>query len=121
MLSQSLLSLSLLIHLLFLSSSLFLVLPLVQVSSSATGSFWTTGTPMPTARSEITGAALNNKIYIVGGFDETGRSSTIVEVYDPRTDEWITSSTSTTTAANSAVAPLPQPLDHAAAASYINY
>ena len=61
---------------LFLLFSLFLVIPSVQASSSsslATDSFWTTGAPMSTARSEIAGAVLNGKIYIVGGFDETGR------------------------------------------------
>lgn len=83
-------------------------------SSSSTDSFWTTGASMPTARSEIAGAALNGKIYIVGGFNETGRSSSTVEAYDPSTDEWSTS----TAAAAAAVAPLPQPLDHTAAASY---
>jgi len=99
----------------FLSFGLFLAGPSVQASSSsslATDSFWTTEAPMPTARSEIVGAALNNKIYIVGGFDETGRSSNSVEIYDPSVDEWTTSTNTTATA------PLPEPLDHTAAASY---
>lgn len=98
----------------FLSLSLFLVIPSVQASSSssATDPLWTMGAPMPTARSEIAGAALNGKIYIVSGFDETGRSSTSVQVYDPSTDEWATSTTT------GAAAPLPEPLDHTAAASY---
>ena len=61
---------------------------------------------MPTARSEITGAVLNDKIYIIGGFDKNGKSTSNVEVYDPVTGKW-TQSTS-----------LPQPLDHAAAASF---
>jgi N-acetylneuraminic acid mutarotase len=108
----------LLISLFFLSFSLFLVIQSVQASSSSsslgTDSSWTTGAPIPTARSEIAGAALNEKIYIVGGFDETGRSSTSVEVYDPSVDEWTTSINTTTGAA----APLPEPLDHTATASY---
>lgn len=59
-----------------------------------------------TARSEITSAVLDNKIYVVGGF-ENGRSPTSeVEVYNPVTNNWST------------VAPLPQPLDHTAAASH---
>jgi hypothetical protein len=33
---------------------------------------WTTGAPLPTPRSEIAGAALNGKVYIIGGFDENG-------------------------------------------------
>jgi serine/threonine-protein kinase PknK len=61
---------------------------------------------MPTSRSEITSAVLNNKIYVIGGF-ENGRSSTsVVEVYDPITNNWTDA------------IPLPQPLDHSAAASY---
>lgn len=112
----------------FLLFSLFLVIPSVHASSSsslatdsssslaslATDSFWTTGAPMSTARAEIAGAVLNGKIYIVGGFDETGRSSTSVEVYDPSADKWTTGINTTTGAA----APLPEPLDHTAAASY---
>ncbi|HEY6405721.1 MAG TPA: kelch repeat-containing protein, partial [Nitrososphaeraceae archaeon] len=73
---------------------------------SNNSSYWTTGAPLPTPRSEIAGAALNGKIYIIGGFDETGRSTTKVEVYDPIGNNW------TTTAS------LPEPLDHTAAAIY---
>ena len=75
-------------------------------SQSGISSPWTCGAPLPTPRSEIAGAALNGKIYIIGGFDETGQSSTTVEVYDPIADKW------------TEAAPLPQPLDHTAAASY---
>ena len=53
-----------------------------------TPSLWSTGAPLPTPRSEIAGAALNGKIYIIGGFDETGQSTTTVEVYDPIADKW---------------------------------
>ena len=114
MLSQTLLESILPIF--FLSSSLFLVIPSASSSaSSAVDSFWTTGFPMPTARSEIAGAALNDKIYIIGGFDETGRSSSSVQVYDASVGEWVTT---TATATTKTVAPLPEPLDHAAAASY---
>jgi micrococcal nuclease len=81
--SQSLLESRLLVSLLLLSSSLVLVIPSAQASSSSTDLFWTTGTPIPTVRSEIAGAALNNKIYINSGFDETGGSSSTVEAYDP--------------------------------------
>ena len=60
---------------------------------------------MTTARSEITSAVLDNKIYVIGGF-ENGRSTvSTVEVYDPIANTWTT------------VAPLPQPLDHTAAAA----
>ena len=95
MLSQTLLESILPIF--FLSSSLFLVIPSASSSaSSAVDSFWTTGFPMPTARSEIAGAALNDKIYIIGGFDDTGRSSSSVQVYDASVGEWVTTTTATT-------------------------
>ena len=56
--------------------------------------------PLPSPRSEIAGAILDNKIYIIGGFDESGRSRTTVDEYDPVTDQWISAT------------PLPRPLDH---------
>lgn len=68
-------------------------------------SFWTEGAPMPTLRTEIAGAAIDNIVYVIGGFDSQGRAVATVEVYDSGNDSW------------SAVAPLPQPLHHAAAAS----
>src|SRR5919107_1574048 len=80
-----------------------------QTSSSTTTtsqSFWSTGAPMPTARSEIAGTILDGKVYVIGGFDGSGRSTTATEVYDPMANEWTT------------YAPLPQPLDHTAAASF---
>src|ERR671922_2880042 len=43
---------------------------------------------------------------IIGGFDESGQSTTTVEVYDPIADKWTTAD------------PLPQPLDHTAATSH---
>jgi N-acetylneuraminic acid mutarotase len=45
---------------------------------------------MPTARSEIAGAVLNDKIYIIGG-RTTGMASNVNanEAYDPLTDKWI--------------------------------
>ena len=75
-------------------------------TTTTSQSFWTTGAPMPTARSEIAGTILDGKIYIIGGFDRSGRSTTATEVYDPMANEWTTA------------APLPQPLDHTAAASF---
>lgn len=66
---------------------------------------WSVAAPMPTARSEITSAVLDGKIYVVGGFQATGGNSDIVEVYDPKGDAWET------------ITPLPVRLDHAMAAS----
>jgi N-acetylneuraminic acid mutarotase len=68
-------------------------------------SYWSNGAPMTTARSEIASAVLDDKIYVIGGF-ENGRSTvSAVEVYDPIANKWTTA------------APSPQPLDHTAAAA----
>jgi N-acetylneuraminic acid mutarotase len=50
---------------------------------------------------------LNNKIYIISGF-ENGHNTTTVEVYDPAANKW------------SSASPLPQPLNHTAAAASYN-
>ncbi len=67
--------------------------------------YWSNGTPMTTARSEITSAVLYNKLYVIGGFENGHSTVSAVEVYDPIANKWTT------------VASLPQPLDHAAAAA----
>jgi N-acetylneuraminic acid mutarotase len=96
-----------------LAGILFIVtgsfLPLLCINQMAVlaqleKSHWTTGAPLPTPRSEIAGTVLNDKIYVVGGFDSSGRSTSTIEVYDPMLDEW------------TQVTWLPQPLDHTAAA-----
>jgi hypothetical protein len=53
------------------------------VSAQATGQ-WTTGAPMPSERSEVAVAAVEGKIYVVGGFG--GQRE--LEIYDPETDRW---------------------------------
>jgi N-acetylneuraminic acid mutarotase len=60
---------------------------------------------MTTARSEITTAVLDNKICVIGVFENGHSTVSAVEVYDPIADRWTT------------VAPLPQPLDHTAASA----
>ena len=60
---------------------------------------------MPTPRTELTGAVLDEKIYGIGGYVKEGKKD-IVEVYDPDKNKWSTA------------ASLPEPLDHPAAASY---
>jgi hypothetical protein len=77
-----------------------------QPSSTNSNSSWMTGASLPTARSEIAGAALDEKIYVIGGFDSSGSSSDSVEVYDVIADKWTTGER------------LPQPLDHTAVASF---
>jgi hypothetical protein len=60
---------------------------------------WTTGTPMPSARTEIAVAEVGGKIYVVGGF----RGERELEIYDPAADRW------------SRGAAIPRALHHAAA------
>src|SRR5262245_4482094 len=60
---------------------------------------WMTGSPMPSERSEVAVAAVEGRLYVVGGFD----GQTELEVYDPTADRWTRR------------APFPRPLHHAAA------
>jgi N-acetylneuraminic acid mutarotase len=68
---------------------------------------WSNGTPMPTARTEVTGATLDGVIYVAGGFVSNGTHVALVEAYDTAGDAWLSPSP----------APLPQALDHAGAAA----
>jgi N-acetylneuraminic acid mutarotase len=60
---------------------------------------WSTGAPLPSARTEVSVAEVNGKIYLVGGL-AAGRE---LETYDPATDTW------------SPGAPIPREVHHAAA------
>jgi N-acetylneuraminic acid mutarotase len=84
--------------------------PMAQITTSTnstTESFWTAGVPMPTPRTEVTAAVLEDDIYVIGGFDEFGQVTDIVEVYNIANNTW-----------GNAAAPLPEPLHHTAASSY---
>jgi N-acetylneuraminic acid mutarotase len=76
-------------------------------TTATTGSFWTTGAPMPTPGTEVTAAVLEDDIYVIGGFDELGQVTDLVEVYNIANNTW-----------SRAAAQLPEPLHHTAAASY---
>ena len=77
-----------------------------HASSATSQTSWTIGASMPTARTEVAGAVLDGKIYVIGGFVEGGKATNIVEVYDPQTDRWDRTS------------PLPIPLEHTAVSTY---
>jgi len=77
-----------------------------QPSSTISNSSWMIGSSLPTARSEIAGAALDGRIYVIGGFDNSGSSRNSVEVYDVIADKWTSGE------------PLPLPLDHTAVAPF---
>jgi N-acetylneuraminic acid mutarotase len=59
---------------------------------------------MPTARQEVAVAALDGRVYVIGGLGPGGEPSALVEAYDPATNRWETR------------APLPLPLHHPGAA-----
>ena len=43
---------------------------------------------MPVYRQELATRALNDKIYVLGGYAELGNSTATVEVYNPISDTW---------------------------------
>ena len=57
-------------------------------TSPALAQTWSEGSPMPTARSEITAANIGDDIYVIGGFDGSGDVSDVVEVYNIKNNSW---------------------------------
>ena len=60
---------------------------------------WSTAAPMPTKRTEVAAAAVDGKIYVVGGFEKPSLGNVMnfsitpsVEIYDPVTDRWASKS-----------------------------
>ena len=52
---------------------------------------WTTKRPMPTPRTELGVATVNNRLYAIGGYSGTTLPGSVlqtVEEYDPATDAW---------------------------------
>jgi N-acetylneuraminic acid mutarotase len=71
---------------------------------------WTERAPMPNPRNHISGAALNGKVYALGGQhgqEDEQEAQSEVDCYDPETDTW------------SVVAPLPDVRSHAGAATFV--
>lgn len=84
----------------------------VLADTSKAGS-WATASPAPTERTEVAATALEDKIYVVGGFSKPNLQNLLkfaisndVEIYHPVSDSW-----STTT-------PLPEGRHHAGIASH---
>ncbi len=65
---------------------------------------WNILAPMPTPRQEVAVAALDGRVYVIGGFGSGMRPVATVEAYDPNANEWEPKPS------------LPEPLHHAAAA-----
>ncbi len=88
---------------------LFFIVAILLVSSTLTiegVNEWSTEADMPTPRTEVTASAIGSRIYVVGGFDASGGTTDVIEVYDPRSNTW------------SGGKKLPIALHHASAASY---
>ncbi len=81
----------------FLTALCLIVMP-VSAQSVQPGpdqGVWRTAAPAPTKRTEVAAATLNDKIYVVGGFEEPGLGNLInlaitpsLEEYDPSADRW---------------------------------
>lgn len=74
------------------------------------GTRWVAAAPLPNPRNHMGGAALDGKIYAVGGqhlADEVRGNQSAVHVYDPATNAW------------QAVADLPLPLGHISASTFV--
>jgi N-acetylneuraminic acid mutarotase len=61
---------------------------------------WTTKEPMPTPRTSLGVAVVNDKIYAIGGYPDLN----VTEQYDPKTDTWTTKTAMPTPRFNFAVA-----------------
>jgi N-acetylneuraminic acid mutarotase len=80
---------------------------IIQVSySQLSQSHWSNGKNMSTPRSEVAASSINDTIFVIGGFDISGKALDVVEVYDTLNDTW------------SKTAHLPIPLHHTTASSY---
>jgi N-acetylneuraminic acid mutarotase len=76
--------------------------PIDNKPSPIRGGTWAEHAPIAQGpRLEAIAATIDNKIYLVGGFDSNVKVTSTIEVYDPAMDTWST------------VAPLPEALHHA--------
>jgi len=82
---------------LFLGGLFLIALPVSTHSaqSESDRGTWRTAAPMPTKRTEVAVAALDGKIYVVGGFEKPSLGNVLnfaitpsVEMYDAVTDRW---------------------------------
>jgi len=78
----------------------------VEIPEEPSEEIWENLTQMPTPRTEVAVAAIDHKIYVLGGLDRTNRATDVVEVYNTVSNTWDTSLR------------LPIPLHHVGAASY---
>jgi len=86
-----------------LISSLFFIFPMAYGYEEM---IWESNMPLPTPRQEMVVMTLDEKIYVVGGLDETLGPLDVVEVYDTKTNSWST------------LSPLPEPIHHSTGVAY---
>jgi len=72
-----------------LSSSSFLnqALPIIE-KPKISEEIWETLRPVPTPRSEVVAVNLEDKIYVIGGFDQNSKPTNVVEVFDSKNNSW---------------------------------
>lgn len=73
---------------------------LISMAQAQDTGRWLKRASLQIPRGEVAVAEVSGKIYVIGGFDGDRRSSDVIEVYDPLTDQWAPS------------APLPRGLNH---------
>jgi N-acetylneuraminic acid mutarotase len=81
-------------------SSLFRTLPLLAGLSWGQSPSWQEAAPMNTGRSETRAVVIDDKFYVVAGFNSAGLQLQSLEVYNPVTNTWTTR------------APAPRGMDH---------
>lgn len=69
---------------------------------------WTFLTPMPIPRTEVATVAINENIYVIGGYDINGKGTDTVQVFNTTNNSW------------SVVSPVPNTVNHVGAAWYKN-
>jgi N-acetylneuraminic acid mutarotase len=77
-----------------------------QAFTETAESIWSNGKSMPTPRTEVTVTIIDDNIYVIGGFNKSGKVLDTVEVYNIKNDSWKT------------IVPLPQPVHHASATTF---
>ena len=55
-----------------------------------TSDSWSQGAPLPAARSGVATAAINGRVYVIGGYNPVGTGHPSVQIYDPVTHDYTT-------------------------------
>jgi N-acetylneuraminic acid mutarotase len=85
----------------------FLFFSVLQTSQSeVTQTSWFNARNMPTQRSEIAATNIEGSIFVIGGFDGSGKALDTVEIYNVYNDSW------------KKIAALPEPLHHTVATNH---